>query len=126
MDELIQRLCVFTSGQRVCKSGVVKDAFSLWLNQHTEIAEALAEMCINKANFTAPPYSVKPKRLRVKRSLNRAGTHQAKLTDCSSQDISYSELFLVEGDSVVRGASIDDEPWKKRETESFACNLYVQ
>ena len=28
-------------------SGVVKDAFSLWLNQHTEVAEALADMCIN-------------------------------------------------------------------------------
>jgi topoisomerase-4 subunit B len=30
-------------------SGVVKDAFSLWLNQHTDIAEQLAEICINNA-----------------------------------------------------------------------------
>jgi topoisomerase-4 subunit B len=30
-------------------SGVVKDAFSLWLNQHTDVAELLAEMCINNA-----------------------------------------------------------------------------
>jgi len=28
-------------------SGVVKDAFSLWLNQHTDIAEALAELFIS-------------------------------------------------------------------------------
>ena len=30
-------------------SGVAKDAFSLWLNQHTEEAEKLAEMCISNA-----------------------------------------------------------------------------
>jgi topoisomerase-4 subunit B len=30
-------------------SGVAKDAFSLWLNQHTEDAEKLAELCINNA-----------------------------------------------------------------------------
>ena len=30
-------------------SGVVKDSFSLWLNEHTDIAELLAEMCISNA-----------------------------------------------------------------------------
>lgn len=30
-------------------SGVVKDAFSLWLNQHTAEAEKLADLCINNA-----------------------------------------------------------------------------
>src|SRR5690606_6009812 len=30
-------------------SGIVKDAFSLWLNQHTDIAEALAELFISNA-----------------------------------------------------------------------------
>eukprot|EP00493_Phyllostaurus_siculus_P022052 UN22383 len=30
-------------------SGVVKDSFSLWLNEHTDTAELLAELCISNA-----------------------------------------------------------------------------
>ncbi|WP_199611190.1 DNA topoisomerase IV subunit B [Flocculibacter collagenilyticus] len=75
-------------------SGVVKDAFSLWLNEHTEIAEQLAEICINNAQ----------KRLRaskkvVRKKVTSGPALPGKLTDCSSQDVNQTELFLVEGDS---------------------------
>ncbi|MCW8902779.1 DNA topoisomerase IV subunit B [Sedimenticola sp.] len=75
-------------------SGVVKDAFSLWLNQHTDAGERLADMAINAAQS----------RLRAGRKVLRKKVTQGpalpgKLADCSSVDTTRSELFLVEGDS---------------------------
>ena len=75
-------------------SGIAKDAFSLWLNQHTEEAEKLAELCIANAQG----------RLRLAKQVTRkkvtAGPAlPGKLADCSGGDPSRGELFLVEGDS---------------------------
>ena len=75
-------------------AGVAKDAFSLWLNQHTADAEALAELCINNAQ----------RRLRsakkvVRKKVSAGPALPGKLADCSGEDPSRSELFLVEGDS---------------------------
>ncbi len=75
-------------------SGVAKDAFSLWLNQHTEEAEKLAEMCINNAQS----------RLRTAKKVTRKKVTSGpalpgKLADCSGEDPAQGELFLVEGDS---------------------------
>ena len=75
-------------------SGVAKDAFSLWLNQHTAEAELLAELCISNAQ----------KRMRKAKKVARKKVTQGpalpgKLADCASQDLSMTELFLVEGDS---------------------------
>ncbi|XKM13860.1 DNA topoisomerase IV subunit B [Orbaceae bacterium ac157xtp] len=75
-------------------SGVVKDAFSLWLNQNVQLAELLAEMVISSAQ----------RRLRaskkvIRKKLTSGPALPGKLADCSSQDLTRTELFLVEGDS---------------------------
>lgn len=75
-------------------SGVVKDSFSLWLNQHVKEAEALADMAI--ANAQARLRAGK----RVERKKITSGPAlPGKLADCTSEDTERSELFLVEGDS---------------------------
>ena len=75
-------------------SGVVKDALSLWLNQHTDAGERIADLAINAGRS----------RLRAGRKVLRKKVTQGpalpgKLADCSTSDTTRSELFLVEGDS---------------------------
>ncbi|WP_462170125.1 DNA topoisomerase IV subunit B [Pseudoalteromonas xiamenensis] len=75
-------------------SGIVKDAFSLWLNEHTDTAELIADLCINNAQ----------KRLRaakkvVRKKVTSGPALPGKLTDCSGSETERAEIFLVEGDS---------------------------
>lgn len=75
-------------------SGVVKDSFSLWLNQHTEIGEAIAELAINSAQ-----QRLRSGRKVVRKKVTQGPALPGKLTDCAVNDPDQSELFLVEGDS---------------------------
>lgn len=75
-------------------SGVVKDAFSLWLNQHTDDAEKLAELCISNAQRR-----MKASKKVARKKVSAGPALPGKLADCSGSDALNSELFLVEGDS---------------------------
>ena len=75
-------------------SGVAKDAFSLWLNQHTGEAEKLAELCINNAQSR-----LRSAKKVVRKRVTSGPALPGKLADCSGEDPSRGELFLVEGDS---------------------------
>ncbi|NIM70807.1 MAG: DNA topoisomerase IV subunit B [Xanthomonadales bacterium] len=75
-------------------AGIVKDAFSLWLNQHVAEGEEIARLAIESAQ----------KRMRRSRKVERKKVTSGpalpgKLADCTSQDLAMTELFLVEGDS---------------------------
>lgn len=75
-------------------SGVTKDAFSLWLNQHVDIGEKIAELAIaNAQNRQRAGKKVERKKITQGPAL------PGKLADCTSQDSTRTELFLVEGDS---------------------------
>ncbi|HEY1076170.1 MAG TPA: DNA topoisomerase IV subunit B [Fontimonas sp.] len=75
-------------------SGVVHDAFSLWLNQHPEQGEQVAQLVI--ANASA---RLKQAKTVVRKKITSGPALPGKLADCVSSDPSQTELFLVEGDS---------------------------
>jgi topoisomerase-4 subunit B len=75
-------------------SGVVKDAFSSWLNQHPEAGERIAMLAVNNAqNRLAAGKKV------ARKKVTQGPALPGKLADCSSADPQRSEIFLVEGDS---------------------------
>lgn len=75
-------------------TGTVKDAFSLWLNQHVAIGEQLAELVISNAQKR-----LKSAKKVVRKKITQGPALPGKLADCLSQDLAQTELFLVEGDS---------------------------
>ena len=75
-------------------SSSTKDSLSIWLNQHTEEGEKIADLAISAAQ----------KRIKSSTKVDRKKTFKGpalpgKLSDCNCDNIEESELFLVEGDS---------------------------
>lgn len=75
-------------------SGVVKDQFGLWLNQHPESGEKIAQLAIAGAQAR-----LKASKLVTRKRIASGPALPGKLADCTAQEPERSELFLVEGDS---------------------------
>jgi topoisomerase-4 subunit B len=75
-------------------SGVAQDAFSIWLNNNVADAERIAQVAIASA-MTRLRQGKKVER----KKLTSGPALPGKLADCTSTDLSLTELFLVEGDS---------------------------
>jgi len=75
-------------------SGVVKDAFSIWLNQNVAHGELLVTLVISNAQKR-----LKASQTVVRKKITAGPQLPGKLVDCSLQDLHRTELFLVEGDS---------------------------
>lgn len=75
-------------------SGIVKDAFALWLNQHADTGDLIAQRVIDVAQRR-----IKASRQVTRKKIVTGPALPGKLADCTSTEPERSELFLVEGDS---------------------------
>ena len=75
-------------------STIIKDAFSLWLNQHTAEGEEIAQLSIQNAQKRQ-----QASKKVTRKKITSGPVLPGKLTDCTTDDFEEGELFLVEGDS---------------------------
>jgi topoisomerase-4 subunit B len=75
-------------------AGVIKDNFSVWLNQYPETGDLIAQLAIHKAQKR-----LKAAKKVVRKKIISGPALPGKLADCRSQEAELCELFLVEGDS---------------------------
>ena len=84
-------------GSRECAglvSSIVKDSFSVWLNEHPETGDEIAQLAVNNAQAR-----LKASKKIIRKRVVSGPALPGKLADCTSQEPGLTELFLVEGDS---------------------------
>jgi topoisomerase-4 subunit B len=75
-------------------AGIIKDNFGIWLNQHPETGDQIAQLAIVKAQKR-----LKAAKKVVRKKIVSGPALPGKLADCTSQEPELCEIFLVEGDS---------------------------
>ena len=75
-------------------AGVVRDVFGHWLLKHIDTGESIVELAVTRAQQRQ-----KENRKISRKKVTGGPALPGKLVDCTLQDISITELFLVEGDS---------------------------
>lgn len=70
--------------------GAAHDAFSLWLNQHTDFGERIAQLAIERASAR-----LKTEKQIVRKKVTQGPALPGKLADCISQDLSRTTVSPV-------------------------------